>query len=442
MDKTFCGKIILPDNPLYDTARQEYNRSIQRYPGAIAYCRSVEDIRRAVCWARKHGVTVRIRSGGHNYQGFSVGNGILVIDVSCLKEKSIDTQRGTVRIGSGVNNGELYALVGERGYPFPSGTCPTVGAAGLTLGGGWGLSARMFGLTCDSLLSIEMVDANGDLIKAGRSLHPSLFWASRGGGGGNFGVVTALSYRLPPRFFEVTLVNITYPRASGKTAERLLCTWQDWLATADNRFTPQSRIYHTPEGMNMTLRGIYYGDPYAAYRALKPFLRIPGAQEDLRATTFWEAAQAVAETYPPYQRFRFIGRFVYERYSACQIETIVSLIRQRPAGGTVSLALYALGGRVRDIAPTETAFFYRDAHYILGLEADWERPADADESILWLRTRAPYLRSITRGSYVNFPYQPIPCYMNAYYGGNACRLRCVKRRYDPCDLFRFPQGIR
>lgn len=442
--RDFCGKIILPGSPWYDTARQEWNRSIQKFPAAIIYCTNEEDVRKGIHYAKRHGLPVRVRSGGHNYEGFSVGNRALVIDTSCMKDAEIDTERGTAEIGGGVNNRELYELTGAEGYPFPSGTCPTVGASGITLGGGWGYSARMFGLTCDSLLEVKMVDARERLLTASGTELPSLFWASRGGGGGNFGVVTSLTYRLPPKFFDVTLVEIEYHDASERTAVEFFSEWQSWLEEGDRRFSPGSRIFNSEEeGMGVFMRGIFYGTPEEAVESLRPFLEIDSALSRFTPLTFTEAIEEIESLYPPFELFRFAGRFVFEKYSRDTIRKIIRMVKTRAQGSVyASVALYALGGKVGEIPPEGTAFFYRGAKYIMGIETVWEDPKFEKFNLEWIQPRFEYLESITCGSYINFPYLRTPDYMEAYYGGNARRLRKIKSIYDPHNIFLFPQSIR
>lgn len=444
IQKHLQDKIILPCSPFYNAARQGYNRSIQKYPAAIVYCSNTDDVLRVVHFARKNNFTLGVRSGRHNYEGFSSGNGAIVIDTSMMKDTVVDTDNNTVFIGAGINNQELYVTLAQYGYPFPSGTCPTVGASGLTLGGGWGHSARLFGLTCDSLIEVELADACGRLLTVNNHSRPELFWALRGGGGGNFGVVVSLKYSLPPKLFNVTYVDIRYSDISKKTAEQFLCVWQTWLKTASNFFTPNSRIFNSvEEGMGIFLRGFFYGALDAAEKEVELFLSIPGAIASFKEVTFYEATQIDASFYPPYDLFRFAGRFVHREFSHEQIKNIVKLIQKRAKGATnASVALYALGGKVRDIAPRDTAFFYRDSDYIIGLETVWEEPEAKCPNLQWLFPRVQYLESITCGSYINFPYLRTCNYMQAYYGENACDLVAVKRRYDPCNLFCFPQSIR
>lgn len=443
-NQVICDKIILPACPSYEADRQIFNRSVQRYPGGIVYCENNEDAACAIRFAIEHDLTVRVRSGGHNYEGFCTGDGVLTLDTSRLKSRKIYESSNTARIGGGVNNQELYEYVSKYGYPFPSGTCPTVSAAGLTQGGGWGHSARMFGLACDSLMEAELVDAKGNFIVANHRSHPDLFWALRGGGGGNFGVVTALKYRLPRKLFHVTYVDIRYAQVQDALIHRFLNVWQRWLSKGDVRFTPNSRIFNSAEeGRGIYLRGFFYGTQQETQHSIQAFLEIGHANASFRSVTFEEAARIDASFYPQSERFRFGGRFVRGNLSQDQIKSIPRLICDRANGATfASVALYALGGKVRDIAPSDTAFFYRDANYIIGIETVWEHPEAESDNLAWIFPRFQYLQSITAGSYINFPYLRTENYMQAYYGDHARRLSQVKKRYDPNDRFRFAQSIR
>lgn len=438
-----CGRTILPCSPEYPAARQIFNRSIQRYPAAITYCETANEVNSAVCHALSHGQTIRVRSGGHNYEGYCIGDNVPVIDVSPLKFTVLNNSANTAVIGSGINNRELYEFLDQYRIPFPSGTCPTVSAAGITQGGGWGRSARTYGLTCDMLTQAELIDAKGRLLVANSHSHPDLFWALRGGGGGNFGVVTSLSYRLPAPVDYVTYVILRYPGADKQTAHQFFRTWQEWVRGDEFRFTPNTRIYNSErDGMGITMRGFFYGSPEETEAALQPFTEIDGAQFSLQYVTFGEATQIDASTYSESEQFRFAGRFSHRLYTDKEIGQILDLIRSRADGATYcSVALYAMGGRIRDKSPGETAFFYRNADYIMGLDTQWEDPAAKPASLQWLARRFGCLRSLTCGSYINFPYLPTTDYMNAYYGGNARRLAEVKMKYDPDNVFCFEQAI-
>lgn len=442
MEGNFCGRVVFPDSQQYETARQVFNRSIQKYPIRIAYCTHENEVTEAVDDARTSGCKIRIRSGGHSYEGFSVGNCASVVDVSCMDSITIDEGAGTLTAGPGVLNRTLYELAGAYGYPFPSGTCPTVAVSGLTLGGGWGLSSRKFGLTCDSLISAAMIDACGRRRIADEHHERELFFALRGGGGGNFGVVTSLTYRLPPKLFYVTYVEMEAFGVSKETAAEFIRRFQRWILLGDRNFTPIARVYHTPEEpRGIVLRGIYYGDQIQARRSLEMFLSL-GLSSTFEEMTFLEAIRIVESGYPQQETFAAGGRFVFEPFSAEEAIRIVELIDSLAEGSVGGLiSLYALGGAVGEKAPDETAFFYRKALNIIALTADWENPDVKCDSLSWFASRYRVLQQMTCGSYVNFPNLENYSFMCDYYGGNADCLRKIKDRIDPCNLFCFPQSI-
>ncbi|MFC7373500.1 FAD-binding oxidoreductase [Fictibacillus iocasae] len=436
------GEVVTPDDPQYEEARQEWNRAIQKFPCVIVYCESVRDVQNAILWARKNEAKIRIRSGGHHYEGYSVGNGVLVIDISRLTNIYINENERLVRIQSGVRNRELYNAVGKLGYPFPGGTCPTVGVAGFTLGAGWGMSSRLFGLGSDQLLEVAMINYEGKLVKASANENEDLFWAFRGAGGGNFGVVVSLTYRLPPKTGNVTLVQLYAPNATKQLQEQFLAVWQEWLKKLDIRMTLNVSIYNSAEeGLAIFGRGIFYGDSENAKQLLKAFSDI-GIDVTAQYVSFLEAVTIVMDSYPPYEKFKSTGRFVYRDYDAKEISRIAGTIQKPPQGSVfAAVTVYALGGRIRDIGKKETAFYYREARYIMGIQTVWEEDAFARENKEWLEPRFQYIRSMTKGSFVNFPYNKLKNYEKAYYGRNAERLREVNEKYDPFQVFTFPQGI-
>ncbi len=446
MDQCECnlrGRVVIPADPLYNEARQGFNRAIQQYPLVIVYCRNACDISEAVLWSKACDVPLRIRNGGHNYEGYSNGSCTLVIDVSEMNEISLDENRNLLHVQGGVTNGQIYQFITAGGYPFPGGTCPTVGIGGYATGGGWGLSCRWLGLGCDSLEEIELVNYEGCTLKASRSCNDDLFWACRGAGGGNFGVIVSMKFRLPSKVNLVTLIEIDYLHVTADDQEAFLQIWQSWLQGADPRITLISRIYNSQEdGLAMLVRGIFYGDVQEAQILMQPFLELSNARARLEAVTFSEAAAIIGSSYPPYEKFEAVSRYALREWTASEIAGLVSLIR-KPAEGSVftGLSLYALGGRVGEIPQEETAFYYRNAHFIVWLETVWEDHCFQRENQKWISDRFPDLAAVTEGSYVNFPYNCLPNYLEEYYGASVQRLREVKKRYDPCNRFSFPQGI-
>jgi len=446
-DKKFqglSGEIVTPNDPPYDTARQEWNQVVQEFPQVIVYCYDNKDVSNAIRWAREQGVGIRIRSGGHNYEGYSVGDKVLVIDISRMNGLRIDQTRNLVQVQGGVRNRRLYEFLSSRGYPFPGGTCPSMGVSGYTLGGGWGYSCRLFGLGCDNLIELELIDYKGKLLVASQLVNADLFWACRGAGGGNFGVVVSMTFKLPPKVDKVTLIEILYPHATPKSQEKFLDAWQQWVLYADDRIGLNARLYNSEaEGIATLARGIFYGTPQQAKEILQPFRDIGSLELTLQYISFSEAIKQIEETYPKSEKFKTISRFSYRIYSKKELQKLVRFIQRRPRGSiSASLIVYALGGAVQDISNRATAFYYRKARYILAIESIWDKPRFAQANIDWVQEKFSYIKSITRGSYVNFPYSGLKDYEKAYFGKNKSRLKKIKRKYDPLNVFKFPQGIK
>ena len=278
-DLSFDGEIVTPNDKEYEEDRQVWNRAIQKYPIAILYCTSKEDVKSALEFCIIKNYDFRIRSGGHNYEGYSVGNKLIVIDVSTMKKIKIDEVKNIVTIEPGVLNSELYDYVGKRGYPFPGGTCPTVGVAAYTLGGGWGLSSRLFGLGIDSVVEFKMVDYRGKILTANRECNKDLFWALRGSGGGNLGIVTSLTFNLPPKFNMVTLFTIYYPSTTSLEQVNIMETMQDLYENLDRRVNMRASFYNSEEeGVAAYFIGLFYGEIDELKEILKPLLELPKAQ--------------------------------------------------------------------------------------------------------------------------------------------------------------------
>ncbi len=447
MDTTFLdglsGRIVTPYDDSYNEDRQGWNHAIQQCPLIINYCQTAKDVSNAVAWSRQNNIPLRIRGGGHNYEGYSNGNFVLVIDVSEMNKIELDEQSHSVRVQGGVTNQQLYKYVASKGYPFPGGTCPTVGVAGYALGGGWGLSCRYFGLGCDSIEEIELVNYEGKIIKASSTCNEDLFWACRGAGGGNFGVVISMTLKLPPHIENVTLIEIDYRHADAQTQKLFLNTWQQWLRNADTRITLISRIYNSEaDGLSMLVRGILYGESEEATQLVQSFLNLPGAVSNIQYVTFLEAVTILGSSYPAFEKFQSASRFVYRSFNQREINNIVGLIQKRPKGSVFAgLSMYALGGKVAETGVNDTAFFHRKAHYIIWLKTIWEDNRFAPVNSQWVNQQFQHLIPLTIGSYVNFPYAELLHYKREYYGRHVTYLKKIKQKYDPANVFMFPQGL-
>jgi FAD/FMN-containing dehydrogenase len=225
------GRVIRPQDPDYGEARWDFNTRVSRFPAAIVICAETRDVQNAIRWARQQDYPLRARAGGHSYEAFSTVDDGLVVDLGGLSEVSVDARRGEVRVGAGVRLGDLYRHLWEHRLALSAGTCPSVGIAGLTLGGGFGFLSRQDGLTCDNLLAVDLVDADGAVLRASDQEHPELFWALRGGGGGNFGIATSFTFRMRS-IGDVALYSVTWP---WDDVADVLDTWQRWAPFVDER---------------------------------------------------------------------------------------------------------------------------------------------------------------------------------------------------------------
>ena len=438
------GIVITPRDPEYEKARQEYNRAIQKFPVAINYCLKIRDVSNAVKWARRNGIGFRIRGGGHNYEGYSVGNRVLVIDLSRLDQVRLDPNGRTVSAQGGALNRDFFAAIAPTGHVFPVGSCPTVGVAGYALGGGWNYFCRYLGFGCDSLVSLRMVDYKGRRTDGERARKPGPFLGVQGRRRQNFGVVVSVTFRIPKQTGKVTFFTIYRPDADAAAQERFLSVWQEWLPGLDPRMTLRPSLYNdAEEGRAIFSRGIFFGRPEEAEELLAPLIRSADMQFDAQYVSFARAVQILGSAYPPFESFQTTGRFVKEEFGRRDIRRVVSLLDERPAGvDLIELGLFAMGGKVRCVRPRETAFFYRDASYILAMQAMWTDPRSAENGRKWVAEAFGVIEPLSVGSFVNFPYNALEDYEEAYYGGNVPRLTKVKRRYDPKNVFRYPQSIR
>lgn len=439
------GEIITKEDFEYEEERKAWNRAIEKYPLVIVYCESEEDIKNAIIFAKTNSLSIRIRSGRHHYEGYSTGNDIVVIDVSKMNKIYIDEENETVKVQAGVCNRELYEATGKKGYPFSGGACPTVGVVGFTLGGGWGYSSRLLGLGCDRLVEAELIDSNGNLLICNKDVNEDLFWALRGCGGGNFGVITSMTFNLPPKIDMVTLINIDFNNIDFEENINLIEAWQEKYKILDKRANFKMAIYNSSEkGIGVKIVGLVYGDKSLANDVLKPIKEIVNSGTyNLEYMTVLEANRKIQDSHPEYERYKSSGNFVYKDYTREEIIKILNLIKERAEGSVyTAITFYGLGGVIKEVKRDSTAFYHRDAKFILGFQSVWEEAKYAQINRKWLVEKLKYIKSITNGAFVNFPCAEIEDYEEEYYGENSKLLKRVKEKYDKDDFFNFEQDIR
>lgn len=442
--KRLTGKVITKDDFEYEEERKAWNRAIEKYPLAIVFCYEKNDIINAINWAIENNIDIRIRSGRHNYEGYSTGDDVLVIDISRMNNINLNEEEQTVTIEGGVRNRELYEVLGDKNYPFPGGGCPTVGVAGFTLGGGWGYSSRMFGLGCDSLMEIEMVNYKGETIIANHQENKDLLWACSGGGGGNLGVITKLKFKIPNKIKMATLINIDYPNINEKEKAYILKIWQENFGAMDNRINMKMAIYNSlHKGTGIKITGLFYGSKEEALKEIKCFKECGiNGDYNLEYITVLEANRKIQNSHPDYEKYKSSGRFVYRKFNDEEIEKLIHIISDKPKGAEyIAISFYGLGGKIKTVGNDETAYCHREAEAILGIQSVWQEDKYAPINRKWVVDKYKYIKTITKGAFINFPIEELNQFEDEYYREAIKRLRTIKQKYDPNNIFSFPQSI-
>jgi FAD binding domain/Berberine and berberine like len=461
---SLSGKLILPSNPTYGVDRLLYNSKFSDlHPRGIAYCANADDVSRCVSFATSHELALAVRSGGHSYAGYSSCDG-LVIDVSRLAAITVDTAANTAKVGAGAQLIDIYNTIGNHDRLLPGGSCPTVGIAGLALGGGIGVFGRRYGLTCDNLRLIKLVTADGRHVTADSSDHSDLLWACRGGGGGNFGVATSFEFDVH-QMPEVSLFTLQYPWAAATT---MLHAWQEWIgSTPDELWSNCQLLSQGGYGYLAQVAGVFCGSPSALASYLSalqsaiataPTYRFNGSNDYISAMEIEAgcsgltiAACHVAPESPH-------GALSRESYSAkssyvdgpmtpSQVTSIIGAVERLNAeaptlGG--GLAFDSYGGAINAVKRDQTAFVHRDKLACIQATYSWSpysAASEIDAGARWLTWLGSDVFNPTTGAYQNYIDPTLVEWKSAYYGTNLERLVKVKRKYDPEDRFHFAQSI-
>ncbi len=448
LDRAMRGKVLRPGRAGYAAARKPWNQRFDDVlPEAVAQPLDTADVQAIVRWAAKHRVRLAVRSGGHSYAGLSSTTGLLV-DLRRLSTVSlIGSDRVTV--GAGATLGHVYSRLWQSDHrTIPAGSCPTVGIAGLTLGGGHGFTARAFGLACDSLRGARIVTADGRAHDVSAGSRAGLFWALRGGGAGSFGIVTRLTFAT----HEVGTVTTFALRWPWSAAADVIAAWQAFMATAPDELTSvlALRVPPTTGGTpTVAVNGMFLGPRPAATAALAGLTGgdpAPAASSLVQrsfgaATTYFAAGQT--------ERRRIAGssRVARAPLGPNGRDAVVELVDDRHGdprlrGG--GIVLFAFGGAVGKVPRQATAYVHRDARFSLELLGLWESPSAGVEAanLAWIRHARLALGPFTSGEALqNYADRGIKGWRRAYYAENLERLVATKRAVDPHNRFRHAQSI-
>lgn len=468
--RSLKGRLVLPSDRGYATAKELYDpRFDVARPAAIAYCASPVDVQRTIAFARRYGIRPIPRCGGHSYGGYSTGSG-LIIDVTRMSTVRVARARkgapATATVGAGTRLVDMYNGVSRAGVLVPGGSCPTVGISGLALGGGIGVLGRKYGLTCDAIRSLQVVTADGRLLTCNGGSQPDLYWASRGGGGGNFGVATSFTFAAHP-ISPLTLFTVDWPWAAAGEA---LGGWISWVrGTPDALWSNFLMLSAGSSGLIARSTGVFVGGVGAlaslvnglvAKVGSRPSSRFVGGPDNYLHVMLVEAGcegMSVAQCHLPSQnRAGTLERSIFAAKSAyvgkplpgagcsAAAHAVEELHAQHPGLGG-GLAFDSYGGAINRVPAGATAFVHRNAICAIQATVNWgsvpSGPAFAAGQG-WLRgavgALAPYT---TGGAYQNYIDPYLANWQRAYYGSNLKRLSSVKRKYDPDNVFRFRQSI-
>ncbi len=436
---TLRGELLEPGDDGYDAARTVWNGMIDRRPALIARCRGAADVIAAVNFARERELLVSIRGGGHNVAGNAVCDGGLMIDLSAMKGIHVDPEARTARAEPGVLWREFDHETQAFALATVGGTISATGIAGLTLGGGAGWLTGKHGTTCDNLLSVDVVTADGVLRHASERENPDLFWAMRGAGA-NFGVVTSFEYQLHPVGPMILGGMVVHPI---DRAEEVLRFYRDFAVSQPDELTTYAAILTMPDGnMVIALVACYAGPIEEGARALAPLKQFGPPAADMIGPMPYTALQSMLDGAFPYGRQNYWKSTYMSTIGDAAIETIVHHARAVPSPHSVVLIedFHGAAGRV---AQDAMAFGHRDTPHALVILSNWSDPNESERNIGWTRAFFAAMQPhMAGGVYVNdMGHDEGSERVRSAYGENYPRLAAIKAQYDPTNFFRMNQNI-
>jgi len=432
------GPLLRQGDADFEMARQVWNGMIDRRPALIARCTGVADVMAAVRFARRHSVLVSIKGGGHNITGNAVCEGGLMIDLSRMKSVRVDLQNRTARAEAGLTWGEFNRETQAFGLATTGGVVSTTGIAGLTLGGGLGWLMGKHGLSCDNLLSADIVTADGRFLTVSADQNPDLFWGLRGGGG-NFGVVTSFEYRLQP-VTAVVAVMVIHPMDKAK---ELLSFYRDFARSSPDEVISAAALMTSHEGAPVAaIVASYIGDISAGEKALAPVRRFGSPLADTIGPTSYVALNSMLDAAVPYGG---VQRYWKSSFLKELGDELLDIFVARSANllSPMSMVLfYHMHGAATRVDRNDTAFGLRQDQWDYDVISQWTDPAETAQHVQWTRDFWNAVEPFATGEvYVNHLDAEEATRIRAAYGGHYDRLVALKNKYDPTNLFRLNQNI-
>jgi FAD/FMN-containing dehydrogenase len=448
LEQNLHGPLLRPDSDGYDAARQIFNGVHDKRPGLIAHCSGTADVIDAVKFARNHGLLVSIRGGGHNVAGTALNDGGLVIDLSGIRRVRVDPVQRIADVDPGALLGDLDRETQAFGLVAPAGVVSTTGVAGLTLGGGIGWVRRKHGLSVDNLLSVEIVTADGNLLRASDDENPDLFWAVRGGGG-NFGVVTSFRFRVHPLGPMVYFAAPMYPI---ERAAEILPRWREFCENSSEdvagfcffQTLPASEAF-PKEVWNravVALPTMYAGSAEEGERILKPLRELGPTAIDLSGPMPFRTLQTAFDwVFPAGERYYWKTTTLPDLGDAA-VAKVVEIGSSRSSQKTM-VGVWQMGGAISRVADDATGYGPRSDPWTVNVDSAWDDPSEDDRHIEWTRSAWGSLQSVSSGAmYLHYGALESEDQIRSAYGPIYDRLVAVKTKFDPTNLFRVNQNIR
>ena len=433
------GELLRASDAGYDEARTVWNGMINKRPALIARCAGVADVIATVNFARSNALLVAVRGGGHNITGNAVCDGGLMIDLSRLKSVRVDPNKRTARAEAGLTWGEYNRETQAFGLASTGGVVSTTGIAGLTLGGGLGWLMGKHGLSCDNLLSADMVTADGQFLTASASEHPDLFWGLRGGGG-NFGVVTSFEYRLHP-VGPVLAGMVLHPLAKAKEVLRF---YREYARSCPDELTAFAAMMTSPEGAPVVAIVVgYIGSLAEGERLVAPVRKFgPPLADTIGPMSYVQLNTMFDQAFP----YGGVQRYWKSSFLKHLGDDLLDILVDRTATMRSPMSMvgfFHFHGAACRVGPNETAFGLREDQWDYDIISQWLDPREAPHHIRWTREFWTAVEPFaTGGVYVNHLDAEEATRIRAAYGTNYERLVALKNTYDPTNLFRLNQNIK
>ena len=447
------GELIVPGNPGYDDARRVWNAMIEKYPAAVVRIKTTADVAPSLAFARKHGLPLAVRGGGHNVAGHGTVDGGLVIDLSACRDVVIDPGQKTVTVGAGATLHDLDAACSRHGLAVPVGVVSATGIAGLTLGGGFGWLTRAHGLTIDNLLAAELITANGQSVHASHNENPELLWALKGGGG-NFGIVTSFTFQAHPLPETVLTGNLIYHQHHWETA---LSAYANWTSTLPEEMTSIVTVLTPPEDWELgTQPVIVIGfawastDQQAGHQCLEALTQAAPADIADISPTPWPVWQSAVDTLVPKGVRAYWKNTGLRQLDDAAISTIIRFATEQTWRGT-AFDLHHMGGAFARATESSTAFPDRHSPYWINIYGFWSDPSDDKHHIDYVRRLYSAMEPFSTGTqYLNFmafepddPTHPVNATPTPVYGiEKLSKLRSLKQQWDPENIFQLNHNIK